>query len=213
MSLRIQIAQILDRRADLEDVVIAADHPDRCRVLQDAARFLQPFAGELVVGGEAVELVPIVGHGVDMAAVGTTADRRRAGGYRADRRRSCRSTCERERFASPRYNRPCRIWSSGSCPFCGGVTAFASGARARSLTLTNTPMTAVPLAGRAFSWRTESAVKRLLVNANGLRKVNAGEHSGTYPHVESGSYPQAQGMGVWRKRLDLVSEAIFLGPG
>jgi hypothetical protein len=71
-------------------------------------------------------------------------------------------------------------------------------------------MTEVPLAGRPYSCAAESAVKRLLVNANGLRKVNAGEHLETYPHVESRTYPQAQGMGVWRKRLTgFAAERIF----
>jgi len=50
--------------------VIAADHPERAVVLQDPARLLQPGAGEAVIGGEGVELVPVVGDRVDMAAIG-----------------------------------------------------------------------------------------------------------------------------------------------
>jgi hypothetical protein len=51
--------------------VVAADDPDRAVVLEDAVRFLEPGAGEAVVRGEGVELVPIVGDRVDMRAVGT----------------------------------------------------------------------------------------------------------------------------------------------
>jgi len=51
--------------------VIAADHPDRAVVLQDATGGLQPLAGELVVGGEALELVPVVVDRVDLGIVGT----------------------------------------------------------------------------------------------------------------------------------------------
>ncbi len=61
---------VLKQRADAEDVVIAADHPDRAVVLQDAARLGEPFAGEIVIGGEAVELVPLVVDGIDAAAFG-----------------------------------------------------------------------------------------------------------------------------------------------
>ena len=42
----------------------------RAVVLEDAARLGQPVAGEIVVGGEAVELVPIVVDRVDPAAFG-----------------------------------------------------------------------------------------------------------------------------------------------
>src|SRR3546814_5289515 len=62
---------VLQLRADAKDVVIAADHPQRSIVLQDAARRLQPFGGEAVIGLESVELVPIVGHRVDAAAFRT----------------------------------------------------------------------------------------------------------------------------------------------
>ena len=39
-------AQILQDRADAENVVIGADHPDRAGRLQHAARRAQPVAGE-----------------------------------------------------------------------------------------------------------------------------------------------------------------------
>jgi uncharacterized membrane-anchored protein len=39
-------AEILQRRADAEDVVIGADHPDRAVGLQHAALGEQPGAGE-----------------------------------------------------------------------------------------------------------------------------------------------------------------------
>src|SRR3546814_8753179 len=37
---------VLQLRADTKDVVVAADHPQRTVILQDAARRLQPFGGE-----------------------------------------------------------------------------------------------------------------------------------------------------------------------
>jgi hypothetical protein len=55
-------AQILQDRADAEDVVIGADHPDRAVRLQDAAHSSSQAAGEGVIGLEAVELVPVVVH-------------------------------------------------------------------------------------------------------------------------------------------------------
>jgi hypothetical protein len=62
--------EILQRRADAEDVVVRADHPDRAIGLQDAARRLQPGPGERVVVGKALELVPVVVDGIDLALVG-----------------------------------------------------------------------------------------------------------------------------------------------
>jgi hypothetical protein len=62
-------AQVLERRADPEDVVIAADHPQGAVVFQDAAAFLQPGLGEGVVGLEALELVPVVVDRVDLGVV------------------------------------------------------------------------------------------------------------------------------------------------
>jgi hypothetical protein len=50
--------------------VIAADHPDRPVVLEDATRLGEPAAGEIVVAGEAVEMVPGVVDRVDPAAFG-----------------------------------------------------------------------------------------------------------------------------------------------
>ena len=44
------VAQVLQDRADPEDVVVAADHPERAVVLQHAARRGQPGLGEGVVG-------------------------------------------------------------------------------------------------------------------------------------------------------------------
>ena len=64
-------AEILHRRADAEDVVVGADHPDRAVRLQHAARGEQPGAGEGVVGGEARELVPVVVDRIDLRLVGT----------------------------------------------------------------------------------------------------------------------------------------------
>ena len=63
-------AGVLEQRADAEDVVVAADHPDRAVVLEDSPRLAEPGAAELVVGGEAVELVPVVVDRIDPAALG-----------------------------------------------------------------------------------------------------------------------------------------------
>ncbi|MNQ96361.1 hypothetical protein D3C85_1119620 [compost metagenome] len=62
-------AQVLHRRAQAEDVVIAADDPERALVLQHPAAFGQPGAGEGVIGGEAVELVPVVVDRIDLGVV------------------------------------------------------------------------------------------------------------------------------------------------
>src|SRR3546814_7496504 len=56
---------VLERGADAEDIVIAADDPDAAIRFQDALRFLQPGMGEAVISGEAVELVPIIVDRVD----------------------------------------------------------------------------------------------------------------------------------------------------
>ena len=64
-------AQILQDRADAEDVVIGADHPERAGVLQHAARRGQPVAGEAVIVGEAAELVPVIVDRIDLGLVGT----------------------------------------------------------------------------------------------------------------------------------------------
>src|SRR3546814_17052561 len=64
------IALVLQRGADAEDIVIAADHPDAAAGFQDALRFLQPRMGEAVIVGKAVELVPLIIAGIDLAAVG-----------------------------------------------------------------------------------------------------------------------------------------------
>ena len=63
-------AEILKRRAEPEDVVIGADHPDRAVRLQHALAFGEPRAGELIVGGESVEAVPGVVHAIDARVVG-----------------------------------------------------------------------------------------------------------------------------------------------
>jgi hypothetical protein len=49
--------------------VVAADDPQRAVVLEHPAAFLEPGAREGVVGLEALELVPVVVHGVDLGVV------------------------------------------------------------------------------------------------------------------------------------------------
>ncbi len=98
-------AQVLERRADAEDVVVAADHPERAVILQHPAGGGQPFASETVVGRERGELVPVVIDRVDLGIVRAAAGRRRAADCRADRRTPGRPT---SRAASPsrRCTRP-----------------------------------------------------------------------------------------------------------
>ena len=52
--------KVLDDAAKPVDVVIAANDPERAIRFQDAARLGKPGAAESVIGGEAVELVPVV---------------------------------------------------------------------------------------------------------------------------------------------------------
>ena len=63
--------EILQGRADAEDVVIGADHPERRVLLHHAAHGDKPGAGERVVVGKARELVPVVVDRVDEALVRT----------------------------------------------------------------------------------------------------------------------------------------------
>src|SRR5439155_13300475 len=63
-------SQILKLSADPEDVVVAADYPERPGLLQDPARSLEPGSGEAVVGREVAELVPGLVDPVDPAVVG-----------------------------------------------------------------------------------------------------------------------------------------------
>ena len=62
--------QILQDRADAEDVVIGADHPERCRGLHQPPAGEQPGAGEVVIGGKARKLVPVIIDGIDARVVG-----------------------------------------------------------------------------------------------------------------------------------------------
>ena len=64
-------AEVLQDRADAENVVIGADHPQRRRRLHHAPRRHQPGAGEVVIGRKARKLVPIVVDRVDFTVVGT----------------------------------------------------------------------------------------------------------------------------------------------
>ncbi len=64
-------AEVLERAADPEDVVIRADHPQRGVRLHHPAGGGEPGASERVVLREARELVPGIVDGVDAALVGT----------------------------------------------------------------------------------------------------------------------------------------------
>ena len=59
------IAEILQRRADAENIMIGADDPKRAGRLQNALRFAQPSAGESVISGEIVEFVPLIIYRID----------------------------------------------------------------------------------------------------------------------------------------------------
>ena len=61
---------VLHAGADAEDVVIAADHPERAVVLEDSSRLVEPGAGEAVIGGVALELVPVIVDRVHAAPLG-----------------------------------------------------------------------------------------------------------------------------------------------
>jgi hypothetical protein len=50
--------------------VIAADHPQAPARLQNPAAGFEPGAGELIVGREAAELIPVVVDAIDAAVVG-----------------------------------------------------------------------------------------------------------------------------------------------
>jgi hypothetical protein len=63
-------AQVLQRGADAENVVIGADHPQRAGILQAAARRHQPFAGEAVIDFKGTELVPMIVDRIHLGLVG-----------------------------------------------------------------------------------------------------------------------------------------------
>src|SRR5438874_12717252 len=62
-------AEILQDRADAEDVVIAADDPKRPVRLQKPPAFAEPGTREIVVSGEIGEFVPIRLDTVDPAVI------------------------------------------------------------------------------------------------------------------------------------------------
>src|SRR5512144_602687 len=65
------VAQVLEDGAHPEDVVVAADHPQRPVRLQQSARSSEPGPGEAVVGFEIVESVPGVLDAIDPAVIRT----------------------------------------------------------------------------------------------------------------------------------------------
>ena len=62
--------RVLQQGADAIDVVIAANDPDGAVVLEDAPGLGEPLTGEIVIGRQAIELVPLVIAGVDLAPLG-----------------------------------------------------------------------------------------------------------------------------------------------
>src|SRR6516164_3560417 len=63
-------AEVLKDGTDAEDVVIAADHPERTFRLQHPAASAKPCGGEVVVCCKTSELVPFVVDAVDLLVVG-----------------------------------------------------------------------------------------------------------------------------------------------
>ena len=63
-------AQILQHGADPEYIVIGADDPHGAVGLEQASGRAHPGAGEFIVMGKAVELVPVVIHRIDLGLVG-----------------------------------------------------------------------------------------------------------------------------------------------
>ncbi len=62
--------EFLEDGADAENIVVAADHPQRAVLAQQPAALAEPVAGEGIVGGEIGEMVPVIVHPVDQAVVG-----------------------------------------------------------------------------------------------------------------------------------------------
>ena len=63
-------AEVLQDRADAEDVVVGADDPDCRRWLHQPAHRHQPGAREVVIGRKARKLVPVIVDRVDLGVVG-----------------------------------------------------------------------------------------------------------------------------------------------
>ena len=63
------VGQVLQRRADTIDVVIAADNPKGTVFFKHASRSGQPCIREPVVFAKTVELVPLLFHPVDPGIV------------------------------------------------------------------------------------------------------------------------------------------------
>ena len=60
---------ILQGRADAENIVIRANDPQRPRRLHHTARLSQPRTGESIISGKAVKLIPVIRHRIHMACV------------------------------------------------------------------------------------------------------------------------------------------------
>src|ERR1051325_2863524 len=61
--------EILQHRADTEDVVIGADDPKRAAWLEEPPALAEPGAREAVIGGEIGKLVPIRLDAIDPAVI------------------------------------------------------------------------------------------------------------------------------------------------
>ena len=80
-------AEVLEHGADAEDVVVGADDPKRAVRLEHPATGEQPGAGEIVIGGEAREFVPVRRRPRRPRTGRDASASLRAGGCRAGRRR------------------------------------------------------------------------------------------------------------------------------
>ncbi len=98
-------AQILQRRADAEDVVVAADHPQRALGLEHAARRGEPGAGEGIVDARNRRTCPSHRRRHRRGCCPAAGARRPIEDCRADRRTPCRRKL-RAGCASARCSRP-----------------------------------------------------------------------------------------------------------
>ena len=58
------VAQILQRRADPKDVMIASNDPKRSVGLKHPAGSSQPIPAELIIGGKTLKLIPVIVNGI-----------------------------------------------------------------------------------------------------------------------------------------------------
>lgn len=63
------ISSVLHRRANAENIMVTANHPQRAVRLQNTPRLGQPFTGKFVINRKACKFVPFIVDGIDLAIV------------------------------------------------------------------------------------------------------------------------------------------------